>query len=143
MSQMVLQPVRDVRRKVKASRTKYYTPKTGESSLSALSSDDSPCGTYLTFNTACEIDDYVYDKHRLALLDTEVLVSAVSARFLKDLPCHRKPDKHAIKTLYGAYGQRLETWGPIEQPVNLNGLVIRHKFMAIDNLISDIILGTD
>src|SRR6218665_3129164 len=138
-----LQPVRDVRRHVEASRTKCYTPSTGVSSFSAPSMDDSSCGTRLTFNNAGEIDVYVYGKHRLALLDTGALVSAVSTQFLKELPSHRKLDKHVTQNLCGANGQRLKNLGQVELPVNLNGLIITHKFMVIDNLISDIILGTD
>src|SRR6218665_897645 len=95
-----VKPMRDVRRKVEASRTKSYTLNTGKSSLSAPSTNDSPCGIRLTFNNAGEIDVYVYDKHRLALLDTGALVSAISNRFLKDLSSHRKLDKHVTKNLY-------------------------------------------
>src|SRR6218665_3556737 len=107
-----LHPVRDARHHVKASRTACYTPKLGESSISAPSMDDSSCGTSLTFNNAAEIDVYVYDEHRLALLDTGALVSAVSARFLKELPSHRKLDKHITQNLYGAHWPKTEKLGP-------------------------------
>ena len=44
-------------------------------------------------NTASEISISVYDKHRFALADTESNLSAISAKFFKELPSNRQPDK--------------------------------------------------
>ena len=54
----------------------------------------------------------------------------MSAKFMKEMPSHRKLEMHISRNLYST-----KVLGHIAQPVNSSGLVLKQTFIVIANLI--------
>src|SRR6218665_3119522 len=79
---------------VTTSHSQYYTPLKVNRVTSTAHTAKKTSSARRALNTASEISISVYDKHRFALVDTESNISAISAKFFKELPIHRQLDKN-------------------------------------------------
>ena len=123
-------PLRNDKDNVSPSHTTYYTPSKADKLNLTQEKEDKTSGAQLSMNRFGEISVFVYDKHRFALIDSGAVHSAISAKFLNELPSHRKLDTNVSVKLYGANKERLKVLGKVTLPVNLNGLTVTFDFLG-------------
>lgn len=95
-------------------------------------------------NCSGEIAVFVFGKHRMALVDSGAIKSAISLKYFRQLPQSRQQINTSSKVkLCGANDQPLPVMGEVELQLNLSGLVVHFNFMIIPDLVHDLILGQD
>ena len=98
--------------------------------------------TSLTRNT---ITVNIHNKNLQVLVDSGASVSCLSKSVFEIFSkTHKlKPKTSTLSNVVGVGGERHSVFGEIECPVNIDGLIVHQKFIIVENLHHEVILGLD